>query len=249
MVNFMRNVTLFFVFLLIMPYLSFSGLSLSDLSLSDLNMPNLTISGLAFAASPMIEKHIFLPEKVSDKKKVPFDEAKIKKDIIFTGVVISSKGKYAFIKQRSKKDSKKIYEQGDELAGGVLSKVASNYIVLTDEGKDLKLKLYSGDKNRPAPVKVQKPPPAKVVNTAKKTPAKTVASTGKPAANNAAAAKQTSQGLFGLPAVQNQGGTAGQTATGATNPFKEALQKAMQNKGSKPPSNPFTEAIKRAQNK
>jgi hypothetical protein len=239
MVNFMRNVTFFWFFLLIIPYLSFSGLIMSDL----------TISGLAFAASPMIEKHIFLPEKVSEKKKVPFDEAKIKKDIIFTGVVISSKGKYAFIKQRSKKDSKKIYEQGDELAGGVLSKVASNYIVLSNEGNDLKLKLYSGTKKRPAPVKVQKPPPAKVVKTAKKTPAKTVASTGKPAANNAAAAKQTSQGLFGLPAVQNQGGTAGQTATGATNPFKEALQKAMQNKGSKPPSNPFAEAIKRAQNK
>jgi hypothetical protein len=239
MVNFMRKVTFFWVFLLIMPYLSFSGLY----------MPDLTISGLAFAASPMIEKHIFLPEKVSKKKKVPFDEAKIKKDIIFTGVVISSKGKYAFIKQRSKKDSKKIYEQGDELAGGVLSKVASNYIVLSNEGKDLKLKLYSGNKKRPAPVKVKKAPPVKVVNTAKKIPAKTAANTGKTAANNAASSKKTSQGLFGLPAVQNQGGTVGQTATGATNPFKEALQKAMQNKGSKPPSNPFTEAIKRAQNK
>jgi hypothetical protein len=234
MVNFMRNVTFFWVFLWIMPCLM---------------MFDLNISGLAFAASPMIEKHIFLPEKVSEKKKVPFDEAKIKKDIIFTGVVISSKGKYAFIKQRSNKDSKKIYEQGDELAGGVLSEVASNYIVLSNEGNDLKLKLYSGTKKRPAPVKEKKAPPAKVVQTTQKTPAKTAANTGQPAANNAAATKQTSPGLFGLPAVQNQGGTSGPTATGATNPFKEALQKAMQNKGSKPPSNPFTEAIKRAQNK
>jgi hypothetical protein len=248
MVNFMRNVFFFWVFLLIMPYLSFSGLSFSDL-----NMSNLTISGLAFAASPMIEKHIFLPEKVSDKKKVPFDEAKIKKDIIFTGVVISSKGRYAFIKQRSNKDSKKIYEQGEELAGGVLSEVASNYIVLSNEGNDLKLKLYSGTKKRPAPVKEKKAPPEKVVQTTKKTPAKTAANTavntGQSAANNAASTNQTSQGLFGLPAVQNQGGTAGQTATGATNPFKEALEKAMQNKSKKPASNPFTEAIKRAQNK
>jgi len=217
--------------------------------MSDLNMSNLTIPGLAFATSPMIEKHIFLPEKVSKKKKIPFNEAKIKKDIIFSGVLISSKGRYAFIKQRSKKDSKKIYEQGDELAGGVLSQIASNYIVLSNEGKDLKLKLYSGNKKRPAPVKVKKAPPAKVVKTAKKTPAKTASNTGKPAANNAAPTKKTSQGLFGLPAVQNQGGTAGQTATRATNPFKEALQKAMQNKSSKPASNPFTEAIKRAQNK
>jgi hypothetical protein len=239
MVNFMRNVFFFLVFLLIIPYLI----------MSDLNMSNLAISSLAFATSPMIEKHIFLPEKVSKKKKVPFDEAKIKKDIIFTGVVISSKGRYAFIKQRSNKDSKKIYEQGEELAGGVLSEVASNYIVLSNEGNDLKLKLYSGTKKRPAPVKEKKAPPEKVVNTAKKTPAKTAASPGQPAANNAASTNQTSQGLFGLPAVQNQGGAADQTATGATNPFKEALQKAMQNKGSKPPSNPFTEAIKRAQNK
>jgi len=212
-------------------------------------MSDLTIPGLAFATSPMIEKHIFLPEKVSKKKKVPFNEAKIKKDLIFSGVVISSKGRYAFIKQRSKKDDKKIFEQGDELAGGVLSRIASNYIVLSNDGKDLKLKLYSVKKKRPAPVKVKKAPPAKVVKTAKKTPAKTASNTAKPAANNAASTKKTSKGLFGLPAVQNQGGTAGQTATGATNPFKEALQKAMQNKGSKPPSNPFTEAIKRAQNK
>ena len=239
MVNFMRNVTFFWVFLWILPCLMMSDLSIS----------NLTASGVAFANSPMIEKHIFLPEKVSKKKKVPFDEAKIKKDIIFSGVVISSKGRYAFIKQRSKKDDKKIFEQGDELAGGVLSRIASNYIVLSNDGKDLKLKLYSGKKKRPAPVKVKKAPPAKVVKTAKKTPAKTASNTAKPAANNAASTKKTSKGLFGLPAVQNQGGTAGQTATGATNPFKEALQKAMQNKGSKPPSNPFTEAIKRAQNK
>jgi hypothetical protein len=239
MVNFMKNIFFFWVFLWIIPCLM----------MSDLNMSNLTIPGLAFATSPMIEKHIFLPEKVSKKKKIPFNEAKIKKDIIFSGVLISSKGRYAFIKQRSKKDSKKIYEQGDELAGGVLSQIASNYIVLSNEGKDLKLKLYSGNKKRPAPVKVKKAPPAKVVKTAKKTPAKTASNTGKPAANNAAPTKKTSQGLFGLPAVQNQGGTAGQTATRATNPFKEALQKAMQNKSSKPASNPFTEAIKRAQNK
>ena len=235
----MKNIFFFWVFLWIIPCLM----------MSDLNMSNLTIPGLAFATSPMIEKHIFLPEKVSKKKKIPFNEAKIKKDIIFSGVLISSKGRYAFIKQRSKKDSKKIYEQGDELAGGVLSQIASNYIVLSNEGKDLKLKLYSGNKKRPAPVKVKKAPPAKVVKTAKKTPAKTASNTGKPAANNAAPTKKTSQGLFGLPAVQNQGGTAGQTATRATNPFKEALQKAMQNKSSKPASNPFTEAIKRAQNK
>ena len=88
-----------------------------------------------------------------------------------------------------------------------------------------------------------------MVKTAKKTPAKTASNTAKPAANNAASTKKTSKGLFGLPAVQNQGGTAGQTATGATNPFKEALEKAMQNKSKKPASNPFTEAIKRAQNK
>ena len=234
MVNFMKNIFFFWVFLLIIPYLIVS---------------DWTISGLAFATSPMIEKHIFLPEKVSKKKKVPFNEAKVKKDIIFTGVVISSKGRYAFIKQRSKKDDKKIFEQGDELAGGILSEIASNYIVLSNDGKDLKLKLYSGNKKRPAPVKVKKAPPAKVVKTAKKTPAKTASNTAKPAANNAASTKKTSKGLFGLPAVQNQGGTAGQTATRATNPFTKALEKAKQNLGSNPNLNPFAEAIKRAQNK
>ena len=234
MVNFMKNIFFFWVFLLIIPYLIVS---------------DWTISGLAFATSPMIEKHIFLPEKVSKKKKVPFNEAKVKKDIIFTGVVISSKGRYAFIKQRSKKDDKKIFEQGDELAGGVLSRIASNYIVLSNDGKDLKLKLYSGNKKRPAPVKVKKAPPAKVVKTAKKTPAKTASNTAKPAANNAASTKKTSKGLFGLPAVQNQGGAAGQTATRATNPFTKALEKAKQNLGSNPNLNPFAEAIKRAQNK
>jgi len=234
MVNFMRNTFFFLVFLLIMP----------NMVILDMIIPD-----LVFAKSSMVEKHIFLPEKVSDKKKVPFLEEKIKKDIIFTGVVISSKGRYAFIKQRSKKDSKKIYEQGDELAGGVLSEIASNYIVLSNDGKDLKLKLYSGNKKRPAPIKVKQPPPVKAAKTAGKTVAKPAAKTGQPAASNAASSKKTSQGLFGLPAGQNQVGATGQTGAETTNPFQEALKKAMQNKGSKPASNPFAEAIKRAQNK
>ena len=117
---------------------------------------------MAFAASPMVEKHIFLPEKPSEKKIILSDD-KIKKSILFTGVVISEKGRYALINEKVKKKgeelAKKIYEEGEEISGAIISKIAPNYIVLLNRGKEVKIKLYSGGKKRPAPpvVKVQKP--------------------------------------------------------------------------------------------
>ena len=62
---------------------------------------------MAFAASPMVEKHIFLPEKASGKKNILSDD-KIKESLLFTGVVISEKGRYALIKEKVKRSGKSL---------------------------------------------------------------------------------------------------------------------------------------------
>jgi hypothetical protein len=211
---------------------------------------------MAFAASPMVEKHIFLPEKASEKKNIVPDD-KIKAGVLFTGVVISEKGRYAFIKERRRKKSlepvKKIYGEGDEISGAVISKIAPNYIVLLNNGNEIKIKLYSGKKKRPAPPVVKAPKPAKSTASTKKTGSKAKQTTG--TKTKTATGQKTKTPLQKPPPALDQQIREKEQAKGnvldqATNPFADALKKAMENKtNTSLGSNPFLEAIKNVQNK
>ncbi|MBC8441450.1 MAG: hypothetical protein H8D87_17405 [Deltaproteobacteria bacterium] len=210
---------------------------------------------MAFAASPMVEKHIFLPEKASEKKKILSDD-KIKESISFTGVVISEKGRYALINEKVKKKGeetqKKIYEEGEEISGAIISKIEPNYIVLLNSGKEIKIKLYSGAKKRPAPPAVQAPPPVETTASTQETGSQASQPAGikTTAGQKGSDPSQKTSPTLDQQIKQNEQAK-GNVPSTASNPFAEALKKAMENKKSTSSgsSNPFLEAIKRAKNK
>ncbi len=130
---------------------------------------------------PMIEKHIFSPETEipeSPKKGESPKEKALEREISFTGVIISPQGKRAMIEERSRsrrrgteKQKSLLYKEGDEINGMTLKEIGSNYIVLLKDGKEVRLRLYRGDKKRPAPPRqptmrktpIRKVPPPKRV--------------------------------------------------------------------------------------
>ena len=134
-----------------------------------------TAVALAFAGAqepPMVEKHIFSPDTEiaeSPKKGASPKANKLEGKITFTGVIISPQGKRAIIKQKGEyrkegNDRSSLYKEGDEIDGMTLKEIGGNFVVLLDEGKEVRIKLYTGDKRRPVPPsqpKVRKAPPPK----------------------------------------------------------------------------------------
>ncbi len=220
----------------------------------------LGICAVSFAAAPaMVEKHIFLPEKPTEEKKVVSND-KLEKSILFTGVVVSDKGRFALIKERAPKKPgeyrKQIYQEGETVAGAVISSISANHLVLTNAGNEVKIKLYRADKQRPKPVAVQ--PSVQVTSEA---PAAGAAQNG--AAKDEQGKAQTDTKVSQSPSqqldnkIRQSEAAKGNVLDKKSNPFAEALKKAIQNKqagssgggstGTTP--NPFLEAIKRAQEK
>lgn len=211
------------------------------------------VPAMVFAASPMVEKHIFLPEKPKETKESVSDDT-LKKALQFTGVLISDKGKYAFIKKKAKKskddDRKGIYSEGEEISGALLTRIEPNYVLLTNNGNEIKLKLFDGNKKRPAPVRVkqQKTNPAKSGSAKAKS---TGGKKGKGKANKNSSKKVSREIKNTLDhKIREKARKEGDVDTlKAQNPFANALKKAMQNNQNTSTTNPFLEAIKRAQQK
>jgi len=105
------------------------------------------------ASSPMVERHIFSPEpdgKGSHKSPMAL---KLEKELLFTGVIISSQGKWAIIREKGKRKDEEVSglrKEGDEIKGMVIKKIASNFLILAGEGKEVRLNLYHEGKPRPA---------------------------------------------------------------------------------------------------
>lgn len=205
---------------------------------------------------PMIEKHIFLPEKPSEKSETIASDSLAQK-LLFTGVIISGKGKWAIIKEKAPKKRQDqagsgVYKEGDEILGATIAKIASNHLVLRNEGDDINLKLFSGDKKRPAPVKATNPGAGKSPAAKKKQPKK-ANPTGNASAKkkkNPEAARDPKKTLDNQ--IRQREAKKGNVLSPSANPFSQALKKAMENKkntSSTGATNPFIEAIKRAQQK
>ncbi len=218
------------------------------------------VSAAAFTASPMLEKHIFMPRGSLDQMAMLPDN-KIKKELVFTGVVISGKSRYAFIKTRIKKKNselkKSIYKEGDEILGSVVYKIFPNYIVLLNQGNKIKIKLYSGNKKRPAPpVYAARNVNKKIKNTKKSVTKKNLIRETGTLRRNPLIRKSINMTTKKQPTSLDAQIRAHERAKGnnilskSSNPFANALKKAMQNNSyNTSGTNPFLEAIKRAQNK
>ncbi len=110
--------------------------------------------------SPMVERHIFTPGNVVDQKEAGFPTSyvpveKLQKELLFTGSMITPKGKYALISENQKSDNtkmKSIFKEGDQIKGMTLKEIGANYILIAGKEGDMRLNLYKGIKNRPSPV-------------------------------------------------------------------------------------------------
>lgn len=214
---------------------------------------------VAAKTAPMVEKHIFLPEKPSEKKESVSDD-KLKSNLEFTGVVISEKGKWAFIKEKRKKkgageQTRGYFKEGEEISGAVISSIEANRLVLINDGNEVNIKLFSGDKKRPAPVKVSKNTAPAPKATGKKNTAKNKTQSGKSTqkANNKTVGQNTGKGLIDKQ-IREAEAKKGTPVAPSANPFTQALKKAIDKNqaagtGGAGASNPFIEAIKRAQQK
>ncbi|GEM_PF-2227233 len=223
-------------------------------------LPVMVLPVMAFTTPPMLERHIFMPMGAFDQNTMLPDD-KIRKNLIFTGVIISEKHRYAFIKVKNRKKNanpeKRVYKEGDEILGSVIYKIFPNYIVLLNQGNKIKVKLYSGNKKRPAsPVSVARNTNRNINNTNRK-----INNINK----NRAGLKIKSKtgGVLASKNLRTKGKAAmtldaqiraherarGKKLSKSSNPFAEALKKAMQKVIPSNAVNPFFEAIQRAKNK
>jgi len=104
-------------------------------------------------SSPMVERHIFLPEPdTTGSYKSPLT-LKLEKELMFTGVIISSHGKWAMIREKGRKTDREVrgrHKEGDEVKGMVIRKIGNNFLILAGEGTQVRLSLYHEGKQRPA---------------------------------------------------------------------------------------------------
>ncbi len=101
----------------------------------------------------MVERHIFSPEPdMKGTYKSPL-ALKLEKELMFTGVIISPKGKWAMIREKGSTKETEVSglrKEGDEIQGMVIKEIGSNFLKLAGQGKEVRLNLYHEGKLRPA---------------------------------------------------------------------------------------------------
>jgi hypothetical protein len=112
------------------------------------------------ASSPMVERHIFSPEPDGKGTYKSPMEMKMEREFVFTGVIISPQGKWAMIREKESENSEEktagLHKEGDEIKGMTIREIGVNYLILSGEGKDVRMELYQGGKTRPpAPAEPQ----------------------------------------------------------------------------------------------
>lgn len=107
--------------------------------------------------SPMVQQHIFAPDQGLEQKAppvAPVDTAGLEKDLIFTGVLLTPKGKQAILAETGKNEKgaqkqKHIMKEGDSIKGMAIKEIGSNYLLLSSNENLVRIKLYAGIKSRP----------------------------------------------------------------------------------------------------
>ena len=210
----------------------------------------LSANSLLADKSPMAEKHIFTPENVSDsREEAPSApgviSSALEKDVLFTGILISPKGRSVILSENVKNDKagiKHVLKQGDQIKGMTIQEIGSNFVLLSGkENTPVKLNLYKGAKTRPAPVLAEtKPEVAAGANTPQLPPG-TLKTNKMPDAHQVPPAAEKE-----LPGVFGGGSSKGKTQqqqSGAppANPFADILNKASQRGPADVPTNPFNQ--------
>jgi hypothetical protein len=190
----------------------------------------------------MVERHIFSPEPdVTGSHKSPFS-LKLEQELMFTGVIISSHGKWAMIREKGKEPDVEVsgrLKEGDEIKGMAIRKIGNNFLILAGEGKEVRLNLYHEGKPRPAMPPGSEPP----LTSEDKRP-----SGASPASSESDADTTTDKRKSSLPNESKMPARRPGEKTGATppakNPFLDALGKIETEESPLPqetPPDPFSE--------
>ena len=106
----------------------------------------------AGASSPMVERHLFAPEPdTQGTYKSPL-AVRLEKELTFTGIIISSQGKWAMIREKGGKADREgsgLHKEGDEIKGLLIQQIGNNFLILAGDGKEVRLNLYHEGKSRP----------------------------------------------------------------------------------------------------
>jgi hypothetical protein len=228
----------------------------------------LCLPGFSMGASPMVERHIFMPDGEEEKSAETVKEKspeveRLERELLFTGVIIGPDEKRAMITEKASRRGKSAepekktppLREGDEIGGMTIKEIGKNYLVLTGQGKDVRLNLYQQNKERPAP-----PPEPKTAEAQPVPPQPAGAEPAQPGTEQQGeGAEQTKPGAPGQAAPQAPATTPSQVAPGqsspadagqaSSNPFAEALKRAAQSRSEnrKTAVNPFLDAIRRSQ--
>jgi hypothetical protein len=201
--------------------------------------------------SPMAGKHIFTPDVISESKEEAPQVAKVingslEKEILFTGIIISPKGRFAILKENVTNDKtglKHILKQGEQIKGMTIQEIGSNFVLLAgSDNTTLKMNLYKGAKARPAPVLAEvKPELPPGLNHQQAHPAaETDKTPDAQAPGEAQAAEKEIASPFGGGGNSPKGKVPQQQDGGAqANPFADVLNKASKRNPSAVPTNPF----------
>jgi hypothetical protein len=213
---------------------------------------SLIISGNPLLAGPssMVEKHIFTPEKTSETR----DESQpapgvissaLEKDILFAGVIISKKGKFAIVRENAKNDKagpKQLLKQGDQIKGMTIQEIGPNFVLLTGkENSTVKMALYKGAKTRPAPPPVEAKPEMIAGGADQIAPKKEKPQDVQPQQQGAPAAEKELPGVFGGGASKGHAQPQQQSGPPPVNPFADMFNSAGQRSPTHIPTNPFNQ--------
>ncbi len=190
------------------------------------------------ASSPMVKRHMFSPEpdlKRSHKSPLAM---KLEKEVVFSGVIISSQGKWAMIREKKRKADSEVrglLKEGDEINGMVIKEIGNNFLILAGEGKEVRLNLYHEGKSRPAILAEAVPSPT----SDDKVPAKGLLPASKSAARKTEAKQKSPFPQdSGMPSLGSE--KKGSVKSSAVNPFLDAMHKEQaQGSASPPMPSPF----------
>lgn len=213
----------------------------------------------------MVQRHIFTPDqgieqKGSDGPANPTNSAGLEKELVFTGILLTSKGKQVILAETGKNEKgikKQILKEGESIKGMTIKEIGSNYMLLSSNENQVRMKLYAGIKNRPTP-----PPEAPVADAAKLPAPGNQAQTSAPAATgmktdmkpiNSPGGKVSpdnpsddpGRGIFGggrrKPGQEQASPETSAAPDAAPNPFLDVLKRATENAPSAAgTANPFT---------
>jgi hypothetical protein len=177
----------------------------------------------------MVERHIFSPEPdFKGSYKSPLS-LKLEKDLIFSGVIISSQGKWAMIRETGKgrgPEKSGLHKEGDEIKGMVIKEINSNFLILEGQDKEVRLYLYHEGKQRPSAPSESATPD---VSTAESPADATTASAkSKAEATKATASKDKPRNALAeaMRRIMEESEKEESTSPPAVNPFLEAIRKA-----------------------